>query len=110
MRPTRLGRARHFRPSTARSRSSPSSTPGASAAVKAGKKTEPEEQRKPEVSRKKQDAPAHTAGESAKRGRPRVASRSGDELGAAEVARRVAEGLKHFRKRRGLSLGDLATR
>ena len=36
------------------------------------------------------------------RARPRVASGSGDELGAAEVARRVADGLKRFRKARGL--------
>jgi len=44
------------------------------------------------------------------RSRPRVASSTGDELGAAEVARRVAEGLKRFRKARGLSLDDLAER
>ena len=44
------------------------------------------------------------------RARPRVASGSGDELGAAEVARRVAEGLKRFRKARGLSLDDLASK
>ena len=44
------------------------------------------------------------------RARPRVASGSGDELGAAEVARRVADGLKRFRKARNLSLDDLATK
>jgi XRE family transcriptional regulator, regulator of sulfur utilization len=44
------------------------------------------------------------------RTRPRVAAGSGDELGAAEVARRVADGLKRFRKARGLSLDDLATK
>ncbi|MEO8905674.1 MAG: XRE family transcriptional regulator [Polyangiaceae bacterium] len=44
------------------------------------------------------------------RSRPRVASGSGDELGAAEVARRVADGLKRFRKQRNLSLDDLATK
>ena len=44
------------------------------------------------------------------RSRPRVASGSGDELGAAEVARRVADGLKRFRKARNLSLDDLATK
>jgi transcriptional regulator with XRE-family HTH domain len=44
------------------------------------------------------------------RARPRVASGSGDELGAAEVARRVADGLKRFRKARGLSLDDLASK
>lgn len=44
------------------------------------------------------------------RSRPRVAPGSGDELGAAEVARRVADGLKRFRKARGLSLDDLAAK
>lgn len=44
------------------------------------------------------------------RSRPRVAAGSGDELGAADVARRVAEGLKRFRKARGLSLDDLAAK
>ena len=78
-------------------------------AVKARKKAEPEAQ-KPVASRKKQEATREPAPEAAKRGRPRVASGSGDEFGAAEIARRVAEGLKHFRKVRGLSLDDLATR
>jgi len=44
------------------------------------------------------------------RSRPRVSASTGDELGAAEVARRVAEGLKRFRKARGLSLDDLASK
>ncbi len=44
------------------------------------------------------------------RSRPRVAAGSGDELGAAEVARRVADGLKRLRKARGLSLDDLAAK
>ena len=44
------------------------------------------------------------------RPRPRVTAGSGDDLGAAEVARRVAEGLKHFRKARGLSLDELASK
>lgn len=44
------------------------------------------------------------------RARQRVAAGAGDELGAAEVARRVAEGLKRFRKARGLSLDDLAAK
>ncbi len=44
------------------------------------------------------------------RARQRVAASAGDELGAAEVARRVAEGLKRFRKARGLSLDDLAAK
>ncbi len=42
--------------------------------------------------------------------RRRVTAGSGDELGAAEVARRVADGLKHFRKARNLSLDELATK
>jgi transcriptional regulator with XRE-family HTH domain len=44
------------------------------------------------------------------RSRRRVASGSGDERGAAEVARRVADGLKRSRKARGLSLDDLAAK
>ncbi|HTA91730.1 MAG TPA: helix-turn-helix domain-containing protein [Polyangiaceae bacterium] len=65
--------------------------------------------------RKKPDAPtkrraAEVDASAAQRGRPRMASVAGDELGAAEVARRVADGLKHFRKIRGLSLDDLASR
>jgi transcriptional regulator with XRE-family HTH domain len=42
--------------------------------------------------------------------RRRVTAGSGDELGAAEVARRVADGLKRFRKARNLSLDELATK
>ena len=80
------------------------------AAVKARKKPEPEQARKSELTRKKNEAVQQPAAEPGKRGRPRVSSASGDELGAAEVARRVADGLKHFRKIRGLSLDDLATR
>lgn len=34
--------------------------------------------------------------------------RSGDEVGAAELSRRVADNLRHKRKARGLSLDDLA--
>ncbi len=48
--------------------------------------------------------------ETASQARPRVAQGSGDELGAAEVARRVADGLKRFRKARNLSLDDLAAK
>src|SRR5450755_2865096 len=58
-------------------------------------------------SRKK---PGPAAPVPAPRGRPRVTAAPGDELGAAEVARRVADGLKHFRKIRGLSLDELASR
>jgi transcriptional regulator with XRE-family HTH domain len=71
------------------------------AAAKARKKTA-------ESARKRPEPEVET--EPARQGRPRVTSVSGDELGAAEAARRVATGLKHFRKVRGLSLDDLATR
>src|SRR5215472_11321631 len=40
--------------------------------------------------------------------RPRDASYSGDELGAAELGRRVAENLRQRRKSRGMSLEDLS--
>ncbi len=40
--------------------------------------------------------------------RPRVSALPGDELGAAAMARRVADGLKRFRKERALSLDDLS--
>jgi transcriptional regulator with XRE-family HTH domain len=42
--------------------------------------------------------------------RPRVSTNAGDDIGAAAVARRVADGLKRFRKQRELSLDDLAAR
>ncbi|HEY3494234.1 MAG TPA: XRE family transcriptional regulator [Polyangiaceae bacterium] len=42
--------------------------------------------------------------------RRRVTPNAGDELGAAELARRVAECLKRYRKDRQLSLDDLAAR
>ncbi|HEY4103850.1 MAG TPA: XRE family transcriptional regulator [Polyangiaceae bacterium] len=55
-------------------------------------------------------AKAKKKSEAESRLRPRVAPGSGDELGAAEVARRVAESLKRFRKARGLSLDELAAK
>jgi transcriptional regulator with XRE-family HTH domain len=42
--------------------------------------------------------------------RPRVAPNSGDEYGAAELARQVAESLRHHRRTQQLSLDDLAQR
>lgn len=42
--------------------------------------------------------------------RPRVAPNSGDVFGAAELARHVAESLRHHRKTQQLSLDDLAQR
>jgi len=42
--------------------------------------------------------------------RPTVRRSAGDELGAAEMARRVAEVLKRLRAERRLSLDDLARR
>jgi XRE family transcriptional regulator, regulator of sulfur utilization len=41
-------------------------------------------------------------------GRPRVAPNSGDVLGAAELARHVADALRHHRKTQELSLDELA--
>lgn len=45
-----------------------------------------------------------------RRGRPRASSEVGDELGAAELARRVADALRKFRQDRNLSLDDLSAR
>jgi transcriptional regulator with XRE-family HTH domain len=42
--------------------------------------------------------------------RPRANSEVGDELGAAELARRVADALKRYRQERQLSLDDLSAR
>jgi len=43
-------------------------------------------------------------------GRPRVAPHSGDVFGAAELARQVAEALRHHRRTQQLSLDELAQR
>jgi transcriptional regulator with XRE-family HTH domain len=59
---------------------------------------------------KSKKKPQLVAPAEASRGRPRVAASPGDDLGAADVARRVADGLKRFRKVRNLSLDDLAAK
>jgi transcriptional regulator with XRE-family HTH domain len=46
----------------------------------------------------------------AARTRPRVGMESGDDIGAAELGRRVAETLKRYRSERKLSLDDLSAR
>jgi transcriptional regulator with XRE-family HTH domain len=46
----------------------------------------------------------------AKRTRPKTNLAAGDELGAAELARRVAETLRRFRRERQLSLDELSAR
>jgi len=45
-----------------------------------------------------------------KRPRPRASADVGDELGAAELARRVAEALRKFRQNSNLSLDELSAR
>jgi len=58
-----------------------------------------------------QDADALAASAERKlQGRPRVAPNSGDVFGAAELARQVAEALRHHRRTQQLSLDDLAQR
>src|SRR5687768_7848517 len=44
------------------------------------------------------------------RNRPRASAEIGDEVGAAELARRVAEALRRFRQNQRLSLDDLSAR
>ncbi len=56
----------------------------------------------------KRAAPSET--KERKSGRVRARASSGDELGAAELARRVAEALRVFRRDRHLSLDDLSAR
>lgn len=80
------------------------------AAAKARKKPEPDATRKRGPSRKKPEPEPPPNVAPAQGGRPRVSAGAGDDLGAAEVARRVADGLKHFRKIRGLSLDELSLR
>lgn len=47
---------------------------------------------------------------SSRRKRPRVTDVSGDELGAAEISRRVTEALKRYRRTMNLSLDELAAK
>ncbi len=51
-----------------------------------------------------------TANGKERRERPRASSDIGDEVGAAELARRVAEALRRFRQNQKLSLDDLSAR
>jgi len=69
------------------------------------------ERNKPATKRAR-SASAETADKSdAKpRSRPRASADVGDELGAADLARRVAEALRRFRQDRKLSLDDLSAR
>lgn len=60
------------------------------------------------ASRKRKENPAAVAARS--NARPTVSDSSGDELGAAEMNRRVSDVLKRIRKSRELSLDQLATR
>jgi transcriptional regulator with XRE-family HTH domain len=55
---------------------------------------------------KRTKTPAEDEGRSA--ARPTVSDAVGDDLGAAEMNRRVSEALRRFRKTRGLSLDQLA--
>lgn len=56
------------------------------------------------------DADGEESSAERKPGRPRVAPNSGDVFGAAELARQVAEALRHHRRTQQLSLDDLAQR
>jgi transcriptional regulator with XRE-family HTH domain len=53
-------------------------------------------------------APAELAADDAKASRERPLAGPGDDVGAAELGRRVAEHLRERRKARGMSLDDLA--
>jgi len=57
-----------------------------------------------------EEADGSTQAAERKAGRPRVAPNSGDVFGAAELARQVAEALRHHRRTQQLSLDDLAQR
>ena len=57
---------------------------------------------------RKSPAPRAPEAPAAKRGRARPTATSGDDIGAAELGRRVADNLRSKRKTRGMSLDDLA--
>ncbi|MGC4086514.1 MAG: XRE family transcriptional regulator [Polyangiaceae bacterium] len=59
-----------------------------------------------------QEPSSPVAADAPARGRPRARTNqeAGDELGAAELARRVADALRRFRRDRQLSLDDLSAR
>ena len=56
------------------------------------------------------EANVGAAGRGSARGRPRASKIAGDELGAAELARKVADSLRAFRRARDLSLDQLSAR
>lgn len=64
----------------------------------------------PKDLRKSDTASLPKESEKKQRGRPRASTEVGDELGAAELARRVAEALRKFRQERSLSLDELSVR
>lgn len=56
------------------------------------------------------DSVSESSDETKRRGRLRAADVEGDELGAAEMSRRVAESLKRYRRLLNLSLDELAAK
>ena len=56
------------------------------------------------------EAPAQKGGAASARTRPRTNTEAGDDVGAAELARRVADALRGFRRDRHLSLDDLSAK
>jgi len=89
-----------------RSPSPSSKTASADAAARVAAVAE----RSPVVEDDEEDADESTPAAERKGGRPRVAPNSGDVFGAAELARQVAEALRHHRRTQQLSLDDLAQR
>ncbi|MDB4989054.1 MAG: hypothetical protein JWN04_4232, partial [Myxococcaceae bacterium] len=60
--------------------------------------------------RKRKETAAAIAAAARSNARPTVSETAGDEVGAAEMNRRVSDVLKRIRKSRELSLDQLATR